>query len=427
MTCVLSQTSIGFRNPADKTPLTAYRLPSWGYQHIRLIGGSQGRGQKEDDAKIQSYGVLHSANGIYSFLRSSDAERLVVSGRLGSSHEVDKGYGFSFDDDDEFDNARRFAANTSLDTEYDRYFKNKLHLGGSVRVHNDYSNNLEYVLTDDKSDWKKGRTDKQNGFGGSFALAVGIGRIRDVNPVIHALRFRERFAELGLAPELTDAQVQEVAGLFSQYSGYDFIYDRQDKYFWDTLYKTVGVEALTPFQMYYLRESFGESIGYRREGWQLDLAGTIGVHHYESSLQDYSRLVHQKIGLSFQWSKNLNLNHQLSAHFYPGYSRQQVSDYVEYGRNIQADVEHLWVVADRVLLTSGAEITLDDSKLKYAARLNADNRTFEYDLYNVYSEFSFFIEDFLALSLPISIGKRDADWSWHASCNLTWYVDRSLR
>ena len=227
-----AQTSIGFREPTDILPLTSYRLPTWGYSTFDIRFGANGQGQKRDDYPLYTYGLQNQADGNYQLNRESDTETLNVSTRLSIFHEVDKGHGYGVQHDD-FTHGRSMSATVSGDLTYARYFTDFHHIGINVNLRPGYGDAQEYILPEplDSGSWEDGRKSKSKWVNGRLSVLYGIGRIRNVTPVIRSLRFRERFAALGIRPDLSDLQVQDIAGHFSQYSGYNRIYDRQDKYF----------------------------------------------------------------------------------------------------------------------------------------------------------------------------------------------------
>jgi Tat protein secretion system quality control protein TatD with DNase activity len=60
---------------------------------------------------------------------------------------------------------------------------------------------------------------------------IGIGRSRDVTPLIRAQRLSERLEALG-RPPLSAHQVQQVAQVLAREEGYRIVFDRPDRSFW---------------------------------------------------------------------------------------------------------------------------------------------------------------------------------------------------
>mgnify|MGYP000337876300 CR=1 FL=1 len=62
-------------------------------------------------------------------------------------------------------------------------------------------------------------------------VGVGLGRARNVAPLIRAQRLSERLKAIGRAP-LSPAEIQEVARVLATEHGYRAVYERPDRSFW---------------------------------------------------------------------------------------------------------------------------------------------------------------------------------------------------
>lgn len=444
-TSAFSQSSIGFRANQDTSPLTSYRLPDWGYSILSVGFQSYGKGRKNDDEKVLKYHINNSANGRFRYFRENDARSLDLSSLASISHLVSKD-GTLYDMNSYMEYGRRIAFDGQVEIAFDRYFPRRRHFGFTFFAQGGINKDLEYIYPSKASNWKWEKGAKRNR---SFfvtsrtSLCYGFGRIRNVTPVIRALRFRERYANLGRTPELTQSQVQELAKLFSQYSGYNYVYDRSDKYFWDAAYRTLDIDSLAPFHVYYLRESFLENVGNRFEGWQIDVQLDLSANHYDNTIDGYERYTTRKIGVNARWYKNLNLDHQISFSFFPGYDIRDIPEYDSFTTSYFASFSHLWIIADRLTLSTSAWAQRRDYNYSYPDDLYTINSGRNYDYYNSHStaskeskgrewqtslssQLTFFFEDQLSFSTYASFATRGWHLQWRVLAQIEYYIDRSL-
>ncbi len=421
-TCVLSQRSIGFRYPADKTPITSYQLPTWGYKTTAILFSSEGGGQKWDDVKMAAWGYSTNAGIRQTLYRENDKSRRTFSGELGTFFQCDKGYEEQIYYE-QFDYGRSQNASLNLDWQAARYFNDLHHFKFDANLQSTYADHQEFLINEEKEKWENGRTDIHRRISSRLSFGYGSGRIRNVTPVILALRFRERYAALGVAEELTNEQVQEIARTFAQYSGYQRVYDREDKYFWDAILKSTGADALSPFQMYYLRETFEENTGARYEGWEITLQYEFRTAHSRESIDGYWRNTTHKFGIDGHWYKNLNLNHQLEFYLFPGYRMIDQINGDQRIFDVEASINHLWIIADRLMLSSYIRTNYYDMQTQlHSEDYNSINRYYRFG-----STLTLFIEDHLSLNSYVNWTTVDDRSTWNVYFGLTYLIDRSLR
>ena len=156
----------------------------------------------------------------------------------------------------------------------------------------------------------------------SFAAGMGIGKQRNVTPIVSAIRFQERLKQLNiLNSDLSDKTIEDLAQQFYKQTYYSLIHERPDKYFWQDIEKTLlqdGV-ALKDLNMYadaYLRESVNEVRFLRSEALMAGLNLRAQYQNiYSTSSGNGSNINEQFLTLGevyFIYSHQMNLNSQLN-------------------------------------------------------------------------------------------------------------------
>ncbi len=154
-----------------------------------------------------------------------------------------------------------------------------------------------------------------------FSFGIGAGKIRNVTPVVLAVRFQERLKQVniinGTLPEET---LEDLAQQFSRQDFYSMVHVRANKYFWQDIEKTLSGDgvSLTGLNMYaanYLMETTNEYRFLRQEGLK---AGINIQFNYQNSYVSYAfpqKIEEQLYTLGnayLNYSHQINLNSQFS-------------------------------------------------------------------------------------------------------------------
>ncbi len=154
-----------------------------------------------------------------------------------------------------------------------------------------------------------------------FSFGIGAGKIRNVTPVVSAVRFQERLKQINMINEsLPEGTIEDLAGEFSRQDYYAQVHVRPNKYFWQGIEKTLSDDgvSLTGLNMYaanYLMETTNEYRFLRQEGLK---AGINIQFNYQNSYASYAfpkKIYEQLYTLGnayLNYSHQLNLNSQLS-------------------------------------------------------------------------------------------------------------------
>lgn len=196
-------------------------------------------------------------------------------------------------------------------------------------------------------------------------LGIGFGRLRDVTPVIRALRVRERLNELGRDGVLSSENVQAAAQQFARRPGYAPVYDRGDKYFWNDFFS--GIEAqsseLLAYESFYLAESLVEQVARRQEGYEvsagvdLDYSNMLDKVDRDAGLNERSKSIRSSVGFFTEgrYATNLSLRQQVTIFGGAEYAIPTEGETsIDSALETRVGAQHLWEIADRYQLITSA-------------------------------------------------------------------------
>jgi len=158
--------------------------------------------------------------------------------------------------------------------------------------------------------------DKQQSY--DFSFGIGWGKMRNVTPVVSALRFQDRLKQLNLLnSDLSEKTIEDLAQQFYREGYYASVHVRPDKYFWDDVEKTlsadnVSLSGLNQYADSYIREVPGELRFARNEGM---VTGVNLQISYNNNYYSYAPINEQLYTLGnayLDYSHQLNLNSQVS-------------------------------------------------------------------------------------------------------------------
>lgn len=275
----LAQTSTGYPEPDDIDALLAYRLPAWSWRTWNGTLDFDGGGATSDGRDSAAYGL-----DLASDLRwQHESERWdwgvswssLIDGRLTGDHH-----------DDQESDAEDLRTENRLGLSTRRYLGDSpFFAGGGGHVAWKYEERRR-ESDDVSSGTYQRRLDSMAIFG------LGVGRVRNVTPLIRAERISARLVALGREP-LTDRQVLAVAEAIARSGGYVEVYDRPDRHFWsDVLAPVLDPERpLTPYEVHYLEDVAREELDGRYQGAALTVSAAW-QEWYESTDSYHDRPDH---------------------------------------------------------------------------------------------------------------------------------------
>lgn len=414
-----AQQSIGFSDSTNFNYLIDYRFPSWGYSQFSLVSGSLNLDGRNDNTEYQlndennprtreqnQFIGEFSITPRYEFFRQGEKRILNISTSATLTPRLD----------------RNRSLHSQIGDNDEQVYNNK----GS-RINNELTMNLllkEYLVDDffirpgietsgafQFRESKTERSEEDNiseyfyrDLSMNIYFGIGYGRIRNVTPVIRALRTNERYKALG-NQSLTSTEIIAAAEQFTRFNGYSRSYDRPLKYFWQDMDQLVNnkFSSLSTFDQFYLNEIFEENLGSRFEGYEVTATAsytyfnTLNREEFSNETdieRIFTILRAAEIEFSGNYYKNLNLNHQirLTTNLQTFFPLERVNDY-EYVFNPSLSGNWLWVLEDRWLLTNSITGNL---------RLPSRKESEEYREYNlstsIRSNLTYFAENRLAIT-----------------------------
>ena len=266
-------------------------------------------------------------------------------------------------------------------------------------------------------------------------FGIGLGRVRNVTPVVRALRLDARLQALDRSGRLSDEQLQEVARQFARRPGYPAVYDRPDKHFWNDLFEQIDdqIGPLSPFETLYLTDVLQERLGQRFEGADAAIGtqtrvGTLIVPFVPIQVSpDASTEAELGAFVTGRWYKNLSLNHQLG--FTGDVAAAEIVTQGGPGTGTlrtTATGTWLWSVADRFVLDTQltAHLTAFDEGFTPLRRYTATSSLF------------YFVENNAAFNVTGNmrwqqddgpLGHYTDEFRWDVSVGFSYYLDRVLR
>lgn len=424
-----AQESIGFADPDDIQALLEYRLPDWGYRTWDATFDFSGAGsdaRRNGESLIYGYnrGLLGSQLAWRNFSERRDWS---TSARLAGSYNASRSS--SEIADRSLENLQGLV---SLGGEVSEYlgggpFSIGAQLLGLAEYQEDDASLVTADTTTSDSEYRRA-----NQFG--FQPTVGVGRVRDVTPVIRAKRLSERLVALG-RPPLAEGQVRQVAAVLAREYGYRAVYERPDRSFWrDVLEPMLDPERpLSPFEIFYLRDVMQEDIGSRLQGQRLEVGlgySEYTTHQFEDERKRVTREVQMRATAA--WNPSLQRQVGVAAGGRWG-SDDGVFDQGDQG-SLFLDLTYDWILADRCRLATSAQTNYqyresDDGLIRRELQARLD------------SQLRFRVEDQVHIAVNMGLGFDERNgtagaggieasqlngWRWSYGLGLEYALDRLL-
>lgn len=430
---VFAQTSIGFENPEDTTNILEYRLPDWGYRTWDLgfdLSGGGGEFYRDDINSTANNRFSTGLDSRFKLYRESERRtyKLFVTGAGNYDKAHQSGYSRE-------SSGHQLDGRFLLGGNWTRFLgEGPFSLRAAGNTTQSYSESIQENRIDQNIEETRSFRRSNNYYA---SLGAGVGRIRDVTPMIRAQRLSERLTALG-REQLVPGQVQEIARVLATEQGYRAVFDRPDRSFWrDVLEPMLDPgQPLSPYEIFYLRDTMEEDVGPRGEGFEVRASVFYGDSR-SGVTSNYFRFINRGTALDLRWVRNLTFDHQLTLSADADYSRASRSvssgDFVTGG----IDLAHLWTIADRYRWDTS--LGLNGA---YEELASDDERRIQRNLETVLqSVFTIFIENNLSLNLRVrgSNSQEYADyvyqgynerynrrWNWSYGIGLEYYLDRFL-
>jgi hypothetical protein len=336
--------------------------------------------------------------------------------------------------------------NLNLQSSYGKYFSSggffyTFHSNISAGISSEYSDNEQLDYSLQSSDTLLNLRQQYNGNKSqnySVSFGIGWGKIRDVTPVVSAIRLQERLKQLNLLNnDLSEKTIEDLSEQFSKSGYYSQIYDRSDKFFWQDIEKTlindgVSLAGINQYGSSYLREVTSEIRFARSEGIRTGLnimlnyddsystnAGLFDPEHFYTLGNVYFNLSHQ-LNLNSQVQFSLSLS---------GGPNMTENSIVKQEYIISSNLGYAYEITDRIVATINNSFS--------CTFLNSNNQgktlTNNFNL-----GINYFIEDHISLNASYQWNYNDSRYNEetnfsklteiknYISIGFTYYINRGF-
>ncbi len=276
----------------------------------------------------------------------------------------------------------------------------------------------------------------------SFTIGVGWGKMRNVTPVVSAIRFQERLKQLNLLDkDLSEGTIEDLAQQFYRQGYFSDVHVRPDKYFWQDVQSTlskdgVSLDGLNQYADSYIREVPGEIRFLRNEGLIGGINFQIGyTNNYSSEATVVSHINEQLLAQGnayVEYSHQLNLDSQVDFNLsLTGGPNLTKNSWVRQNYQLSAGADYDYELTDR-LVTSANDV--------FSMTFWNSNQPQRYITNAAKLSVIYFVEDYLYLTASYSLNYgnmrnqnfagydyvTNASTTSYVSLGLSYYIDRGL-
>lgn len=450
---VPAQMSIGFRDPKNIRPVLDYRLPSWGYKTLSMDFSFQGQSKNDIRNYTEQYSVRSYNNslafgfepGFYQY-HESEKRIHILSALIGTNLNIDQQNQSS-----DFKKQQTSHLLLSIRDAASTYFKTKWFVITDADFHY-YTDRMDKTMPDSyipAVDFSSMVKIVYNRYSLNGRMGVGTGRVRNVTPLIRAMRLTERFHAVHIADSLVDKRLQQIAETISKSDSYEWAYDRPNKYFWRDVFNGIAeADKMNPFEFNYLADVMDENIGSRLQGRDLKIGFLIELYGDKDQYKRfgenafYSRTSRTEAAGVFaetQWHRNPTLNQQVSTSLSLE-TKKMTSRYLfsqervwnRWESRAGLDVDYLYGISDRILWKNYLYINYYFVEAK---NQQIKNHHMSW-IGGFVSTISYFVENHLSLSTILdytysnlmfdSHNNTDKNYDFNISISLKYYFLRGM-
>jgi hypothetical protein len=427
---------IGNTNPAV---FTKYRIPetilsvtqlnsNLSYSSTNNTQSDLGTGYYPSRANFNS-NLNYELTPKYQYLNERDDQKITFTAKLDGIYNY---YGQKNSNDIYESYNKRININFEASSEYNKYFGQDnlfFNLASSAYVTIDelYSNPYNSTVEVYSSNKVQNYT---------LRLGFGWGKIRNVTPVVSAIRFQERLKQLNLINnDLSGNAINDLAQQFSKEDYYGLVHDRPGKYFWqdveDVLVKhNLSSNSLNEYSRQFLQETPYEIRFLRKEGIEamLDLRFEYdNIYTSETSLIS-ENLSPQLYGF-LEFDHQLNLNSQLRAYVSlsggPNLSEHSLTNQTY---DCLLSINYDYELTNRFVMSIGNSLSQVFTNRKHALP------QIKSLVYNLSVSCDYFIEDQISLTTRYTFNYNGTNYQYvktsgvnnNLSIGITYFIDRGF-
>ena len=373
---------------SDISFIKQFRLPAWKYDGYGFSISGMGYNKCYDAGRYnrkESYDLTLNPN----YQSRNESEGLI------SEYKIDLNGNFNYYRKSRTDYkniSRTITVNPILEFSRKYYQSSQGYVNLAATVNYGYN----YKHGDNSYYYENFESDTVRHFTTNFLAGFGTGKVRDVTPVIRALRFRKRYNSLGKA-DISESEVKELAKVMSKYPGYKYVHERSGKNFWDAAFYSLGskMDGLSGYQTFMITDALKEEVGTRLEGSEVNfnLQYTRYEANHDGIFADYVTAIAGPI-LNSRMYTNLSIKHQVGVELMAGFFFP-TSDIKPFDNSFLGSfrLTQLYSLVDRILYNFDARFTIQNENYGYSSNGGV--------VLEVFNNFSYYLEDNLYLSLNV--------------------------
>jgi hypothetical protein len=461
----LTAQSYGLGN-ADPSLFTKYKIPDtdlhslWFNTNLSFNTIKNTYSNSDQTSSSTDENVLYSLSPRYYLLNQTDDRTLSLNFYIGGSYnyqrEIYEAPSYAGQKEKNID----AYLNLGLSFNYNKY------AGNSYLFYTIGTNISAYIDDQKKEDpvnisYNTYNSDKNQSY--TISAGLGWGRMRNVTPVVEAIRLQERLKQVNaINSDLNEITIENLAQKFSQTSYYSNVHDRYSKYFWQDIEKIlsddrVSLSGLNQYSDSYIKEVLSEVRFVRNEGLESSFNFQINyqnMYQYQKrNLQvfaydtnyylqnNYGPFIDEELYLflngSVSYSHQLNLNSQLNFNLSlsggPNLIRNGDKYDLPQNKNIKQEYSftfgtgYNYELTDRLIATVNNNFSLSFQNSDIQGKVLSNNLSFM---------LRYFVEDNLSLTAGYQWNYTDTkspNYVWennynnhYVSIGFTYYIDRGL-
>jgi len=358
---------------SDPSLFTKYRLPDTDLRALWFNTSLSLNTDKQDnvniDGKSSNYNSHfgYSLSPYYYLLQESEQHYLNFNANIYGSynHSYSENHSLYSPNFNSYSNKQYSTHLTAIFT--DNIYRN------SGDMFYSFGSNINVDMSDTKSESnyyfesKSYNGSKYQNY--SFLFGVGFGKVRNVTPVVSAIRFQERLKQINLLNhDLSDQTIEDLAQQFSRQNYYSMVHVRSGKYFWRSIDNAlsrdgVSLNGLNMYSSSYLMETTGEIRFLRQEGF---MAGINVNFNYQNAYQanssnyvleeDLYTLGNAYLNYSHQLNLDSQINFNLAVSGGPNVLAKPVARQMYY---LDANAGYNYELTDRIVISLNNEFILN--------------------------------------------------------------------
>jgi len=391
---------------SDVKFIKEFRLPAWKtmYFNLNLYGGASNKAISNKDYEEGQSSFNRTSGLSLNFMPEieymSESENKITDLTCGLDSRIHYNSSKNKEYSPQMDIAR-YVKLKPVVTFSNKYYQTK---GDFIKIGGSLSYDYDYSYRDKNSEVIDRNANIE------AIVGYGNGKVRNVTPVIRALRFNKRFRSLGKG-QFTDREIGEIAKLVSKRSVYYNTFDEGSKYFWDEMYKAANgkMEGLSGYETFMVMNGLNDLSGNRLEGSELSANARYiwldqnyngpGYSQNENKEERYGIFAPYLLG---RYYSNLSIDYQVGFEAEGSYQiPTSEKELFEQYYFVRLNHNELYCITDRFLYLGNVSFLYrdlktdkDDTEVRYEASFRND--------------FTYYLEDNISLNLG-------ADLVWNKS------------